>query len=468
MSRFLALLLLLTTIAFFPQETRAQNTVEAVFFWGNGCPHCAKEMSFLDKLEKKYPDLKIHRFETWYNPGNVDTLEKIAKAYGTQINAVPVFVIGDDEPIIGYSEYIQKEIIKRVETCIKDTCVNPLKKANIALVPRPSAHEERIEENTQTENLKDETQIIEEPEITDEAKNGTKDKIEDGTRDPQETINVPFVGEIDLAHTPLILTTSLIAFIDGFNPCSTWLIMFLLGMVIHTRSRKKMLIVSLTFLFVTAAAYGAFMLGILNVFMYIGYLKWIQITIAIIALLFASVNIKDYFWFKKGISFTIADKHKSGIFKDMRGIISPDKTTLAMMSATALLALGVVLVELPCTAGFPVIWANLLAKHEVSTVTFLLLFTIYLLIYLLDEIAIVIIAVVTLKVSKFEEKHGRILKLIGGMVMASLALFMLFAPETLNSLQGTFWVFAIAAISSAAIIIVHTKILPKLGIKIEK
>jgi len=455
MKRFLALFLLLTAITFNPINAYAQNTVNMIFFWGVGCPHCKSAMPFLDELEQKYPNLTIHRFETWRNKENVSILEKVGDAYNTQITGVPAFVIGDYSPMIGYSRYMQKDIIEKVEACIENGCVNPLIKAKLKGYTFPAP--EDAKEVVKKEDILEETETPATAEtIIPETKDVTPNK--------EELINIPIFGEINLSNSPLILTTSLIAFVDGFNPCSTWLIMFLLGMVIHTRSRKKMIIVSLTFLFITAAAYGTFMLGILNVFMYVNYIKWIQAVVAVIALLFAAVNIKDYFWFKKGISFTIADKHKSGIFKNMRSVINPDKTTLAMMGATAVLALGVVLVELPCTAGFPVIWANLLAKHDVSGMAFMTLFSIYILIYLLDEIAIVLAAVITLKVTKFEEKHGRILKLIGGMVMASLAGFMLFAPDTLNTLQGTLWVFAIAAISSAVIIIVHTKILPRLGV----
>ncbi len=43
-------------------------------------------------------------------------------------------------------------------------------------------------------------------------------------------------------------------------------------------------------------------------------------------------------------------------------------------------------------------------------------------IYQLDEMAIFGTVVVTLKASKLEEKHGRILKLIGGTLMLTLAI----------------------------------------------
>ena len=444
MKKLLASFLLLIAVILNPVSALAQNNVDVIFFWGNGCNHCRDAMPFLDKLEQQYPELTIHRLETWHNPKNVQVLEKISQAYNAPITAVPAFIIGDHPPIIGYSDYMRRSITDKVKSCIKNGCNNPLTKAKLDKNSLQISKEKVVKEDKTPTLL--ETQSI--------------------TPNKEALINVPILGKVDLSNSPLLLATALIAFVDGFNPCSTWLIMFLLGMVIHTRSRKKVIIVSLTFLLITAAAYGAFMLGVLNVFMYVSYMKWIQVVVAIIALLFAAVNIKDYFWFRKGISFTISDKHKPGIFKDMRSIISPDKTTLAMIGATATLALGVVLVELPCTAGFPVIWANLLAQHDAHGMTFATLFIIYILIYLLDELAIIFAAVITLKVTKFEEKHGRILKLIGGMVMASLAGFMLFSPDTLNTLSGTLLVFAIAAISTIVIMTVHKKILPKIGVEI--
>jgi hypothetical protein len=41
------------------------------FFYGDGCPHCAKEEKFLDSvISQKYPHLEIKRFEVWKNMDN--------------------------------------------------------------------------------------------------------------------------------------------------------------------------------------------------------------------------------------------------------------------------------------------------------------------------------------------------------------------------------------------------------------
>jgi hypothetical protein len=101
------------------------------------------------------------------------------------------------------------------------------------------------------------------------------------------------------------------------------------------------------------------------------------------------------------------------------------------------MALGIALIELPCTAGFPVLWSNLVASHGVGALEFTLLLALYLVIYLLDELLVFGTAVLTLKASRLEEKHGRVLKLAGGMVMLALALVLLLDPDRMNTLGGS-------------------------------
>jgi hypothetical protein len=137
-----------------------------------------------------------------------------------------------------------------------------------------------------------------------------------------------------------------------------------------------------------------------------------------------------------------------------------------MVVGTAGLALGVVLVELPCTAGFPVVWTNLLAQYQVTTPTFLLLLLLYLGIYMLDEMIVVGGAALTLKAGNFEEKHGRMLKLVGGVIMLSLAIVMLVDPEIMNRIETSLLIFGGSIAASFLIMLVHRRVLPRFGIKI--
>ena len=276
-------------------------------------------------------------------------------------------------------------------------------------------------------------------------------------------VDVPLIGQVDLSGQSLLVSTLIISFVDGFNPCSLWVLSILLSITLQTRSRKKVLVVGTAFLITTALLYGLFIAGVFSVLRMISFLGWIQVVVALIALGFALVNIKDYFWYKEGISFTISDDKKPGVYQRMRGIIRNSDSYWQLIGATVVFAGGIALIELTCTAGFPVIWSNLLASQNVDTLTFVLLLLVYMLVYLLDEMVIFLAAVFTLRASKLEEKHGRVLKLIGGVLMLTLAVVMLVDPSIMNDIAGSVTVFGIALGLTGLILLVDRVILPKIS-----
>jgi hypothetical protein len=280
------------------------------------------------------------------------------------------------------------------------------------------------------------------------------------------SITVPFIGTVDLEKQSLAIATLLIGFVDGVNPCSIWALTMLLAITLHTGSRKKVMIIGLVFITVTASVYALFILGIFSALTLLSSMGWIQVVVSLVALFFAVVNIKDYFWYKEGISFTIADDKKPGLFQKMRRVVDASNSFWGLVGATVVLAAGVSLVEFACTAGFPVIWTNLLSAQKVSPLTFGLLLLLYLVIYQLDELGIFTVAVVTLKSSKIEGKHGRILKLIGGTLMLALSIAMLVDPFIMNNLSSSLIVFGAALAATLLILVIHRRVLPAMGIYI--
>jgi cytochrome c biogenesis protein CcdA/glutaredoxin len=279
-------------------------------------------------------------------------------------------------------------------------------------------------------------------------------------------LSLPLIGEVDAAGMSLPALTGLIAFVDGFNPCSLWVLTFLLGIVIYSGSRRRVLLVGGLFLLVTALAYGLFIVGMFGTLRYLAYLTWITFVVAAIALAFAAINIKDYFWFRQGVSLTISDRHKPGIFERARNLVHPGRSLPALVAGTVVLALGITLVELPCTAGFPMVWTGIIASQGVGAGYFALLLALYLGVYLSIELAIFGSVVVTMKRSRFEERHGRILKLVGGMIMLALAGTLVLAPDTMHSLTGTLAVFGGALAASGFVLLMHRRVLPRYGIVI--
>ncbi len=411
-------------------RTQTMTDLPIYFFWGDGCPHCAEEEPFLKELTRRYPDIRLYKYEVWYHPENRTLMEQMATAMNFKPSGVPVTIIGD-RYWIGFTAQYKSDMEAQIKRCLAEYCpdrgvgIIPERKAQL-----PLANPTASEDNTPASS----------------------------------TINIPLIGPVNLESQSLLVSTLLIAFVDGFNPCSLWVLSILLALTLNTGSRKKVFIIGAVFITVTAAVYALFIAGLFTVFTFVSFLSWMQVLVALLALFFASVNIKDYFWYKEGLSFTIADEKKPGIYRGIRRILQAGDSPWALISATFALAIGVSVVEFSCTAGFPVLWTNLLTAQQVKTLAFVLLLLLYMAIYQIDEIAIFLAAVFTLRTSRLEEKHGRILKLIGGMLMLTLAVVMLVKPALMNKLSSSLLIFGVAFTAALLVLLLHRKVLPHYGI----
>ncbi len=414
-----------------------EQPVAIYFFWGDGCPHCAAAKPFLAELAQRYPNVELRAYEVWYNQANQMHFQRMATAYGFEPSAVPTIFIGDRH-WVGYAEPIRDAIEATVAACATEGC----RDAGLGIIPGITA----------PAPVAPSTRAVTQGEAA--------------TVEAAGLLAVPFIGTLDLSHQSLAMSTALIAFVDGFNPCSLWVLSVLLALTLHTGSRRKVLLVGVVFLTVTSLVYMAFITGLFTMFSVVSFVGWIQMVVALVALFFAVVNIKDYFWYKEGISFTIADEKKPGLYRRMRNILEAGDNTWSLVGATVVLSAGVSLVEFSCTAGFPVLWTNLLITQQATAMTFGLLLLLYMLIYQIDELGIFLAAVFTLKASRLEEKQGRILKLVGGMLMLTLAVVMLVNPAWMNTLSTSLWVFAAAFGLTGGVLLAHRVLLPRMGIYI--
>jgi thiol-disulfide isomerase/thioredoxin len=436
-----------------PSPTNTQTSpgkpVTLYLFWGDGCPHCAAEKPLLENLSRRYPTMKVQMYEVWNVSENRDLFSKMTAAYGFEPQGVPTTFLGDHY-WIGYNDQIGREIEATVSECAASGC----RDAGQGIVPgsQPAP--------TPT--------VAVAPSATP-ITTATPQALPLTNNPPMHSLtilDIPLVGPVNLTAQSLTVSTALIAFVDGFNPCSLWVLSILLALTLHTGSRKKVFIIGMVFLAVTSLVYVLFIAGLFTVFTFVSFLGWIQVVVALVALFFAVVNIKDYFWYKEGISFTIDDEQKPGIYRRMRGVLNASNSMGGLIGATVVMSAGVSLIEFSCTAGFPVLWTNLLAAQKVEMLTFGLLLVLYMVIYQIDEIGIFLAAVFTLKSNKLEEKHGRILKLIGGMLMLTLAAVMLIDPSLMNNLRNSLVIFGVAFGASALVLIVHRALLPRFGIVI--
>ncbi|MBD3260727.1 MAG: hypothetical protein GF334_03485, partial [Candidatus Altiarchaeales archaeon] len=281
------------------------HQVDVYFFYSLSCPHCAHEKPFLKNLENQYEWLKVHYLEVSENPENAQLFTKMAVECGQNPQGVPTTIVcGQMKTGYADDETTGQEIKDMIMHCYLT--------------------------HTNHSNCEDHNQ------------NETQ-------------IQIPVLGEIDAKNMSLPLFTLILGGLDGFNPCAFFVLFFLLSLLIHAKSRKRMLLIGSIFVFFSALIYFLFMSAWLNLFLYIGEIKAITTIAGGIALVIAAINIKDYFWFKKGVSLSIPDSAKPGLYKRMRSLVKATHLP-SMIFGTIILAIAANTYELLCTAGFPMIY----------------------------------------------------------------------------------------------------------------
>ena len=341
-----------------------------------GCPYCEAAKRFLPELQRTRPKLRIRIRDISEDRQALADLQNLADRFGLRPIGVPAFYLRG-KLIVGFDS---------AETTGRELA---------ALLDQPAA-----------------------PGITDGS---------------APAIQLPLLGPVDLRRLGLPLFTIVLGLLDGFNPCAMWLLLFLLSMLINLRDRKKMFLIGGVFVAVSGLVYFAFMAAWLNIFFLIGMSRLTQLLLGAIALLVGSLNVKDYFAFGAGLSVGIPERAKPRIYRQVRQIIRAENLTGAL-AAVSLLALLVNTVELLCTAGIPAIYTRVLTEQALPGWAYYGYLALYNLAYMADDSLMLAIAVVTLSGRKLQERGGRWLKLVSGMVMLALGLILLLRPEWLGKL----------------------------------
>ena len=248
----------------------------------------------------------------------------------------------------------------------------------------------------------------------------------------ESEIDLPWIGRVSADRLGLPLFTLVIGLVDGFNPCAMWVLLFLLSVLVNLRDRWKILAVAGTFVFISGAAYFAFMAAWLNVLLIVGFLRWVQITLAILAIVVGSIHVKDFFAFKKGVSLSIPESAKPGIYARVRKIVMAE-SLFAAIAGASVLAVLVNVIELLCTAGLPALYSQILMMQDFPTWKNYAYLGLYVLAYMFDDAIMVSIVIATLGKRKLQENEGRWLKLVSGLVILLLGLVLLLRPEWLGS-----------------------------------
>ena len=347
-----------------------EGKINLYLFYGKECPHCEEERKWLKTIKKNYKDyLNIYYFEVWHNEDNKEIMNKVKNQFNIREEGVPLTIIGNDY-YVGYSESIGSMI------------------------------ENKIKEYIELDN-------------------------------DQNEVKIPLLGNINIKNISLPLVAIILGFIDGFNPCAMWILLFLINMLFGLKDKKKQWILGLTFLIVSGFVYFLSMLGI-NFLLGVATINWLKIAIAIFILIAGIINFRKYFKIRKeeaGCS-VIDNKKRKKLMTRIRKIMASNSFMLSLLGII-LLAVSVNLIELACSLGFPLIFAEMLEINDINGFLKILYLIIYITFYMVDDILVFGLSMITLEATGITNKYNKLCTLISAIIMIIMGLLLIFKPDWL-------------------------------------
>ncbi len=367
-------------IVWLSHNSQGEQQVHLYFFWSTHCPHCQDARPHVETLTDQYPWLKVHSMEITQHPEHRSQYQMLASALGREATSVPAFFVCENM-FMGWdnAQAMGAYLLQVAQQC-------------------------------------------RDGEVTIQA---------DGRLG---SLELPILGELDSKQLSLPIFTLIIAGLDAFNPCAFFILLFLLSLLVHARSRQRMLLVGGTFVLISGLIYFLFMAAWLNLFLVLGSLPVITLVAGLLAIVIGSMNVREFFIHNSGPSLSIPQSAKPGLFKRMGALLSADRLPTLLLG-TVTLAVAVNSYELLCTAGFPMVYTRTLTMNQLDTESYYLYLLMYNLIYIIPLLIIVGVFTWTLGSRKLTQTEGQLLKLLSGIMMLLLGTILIFAPDLLNKVQ---------------------------------
>ena len=216
-------LIFLFIVLLFPMSAKA-NDVNIYLFHSQDCSHCKAEIKWLEEIKENYDNVTVQEYEVTRNSDNASLESKVRKQFNTTTPVVPFTVIGE-KYFIGFSDDTKSGIIKMID--------------------KYSNEEHR--------------------DVVDEVINGIDNGIITNGDKLDDKFTIPIIGEVNAKNVSLPIIAIVIGFVDGFNPCAMWVLIFLISMLMGMKNKKRMWILGLTFLATSALVYVLFMFAWLNI-----------------------------------------------------------------------------------------------------------------------------------------------------------------------------------------------------------
>ncbi len=354
-------------------NVNASTTV--YFFHSITCPHCRKESTFLDNMEEKYPEITINRYEV-SDEDNVKLMKEMAIKYGAErvLGSVPLTFIGK-KYFVGYDN-----------------------------------------DNTSGREIENEIQTA----------LGVRSDKKDKLASNKKTFNVPFFGTLSEDDYSLPVLAILLGILDGFNVCSLGALVLIIGLALKLQNRRAIIALGGTFILTTAIIYGALIVAWYHVFeLFSAYLNYVKALVALISLGGGIYFLKEYIRMRK--EGAVCEMQESKIVNSLMSKTAKafeNKTKfLAVLGSVFVFATVLAIVEFPCSAAVPVVFAGVLSDAGLSTLGYLSYISLFVFFYMFDEIVVFGIAAYKLKLWMANGKFTKVAVLAEAVILIGIGLY---------------------------------------------
>jgi len=365
-----------------PLASQEQGEMAIHFFYLPTCPHCAEQKPIYEELKAETPDLIFYSHDASSQEGSA-LFYKMATEAGLDTSrlGVPTIFVGK-HALVGV--HTKEQIKDAIREC--------------------------MEECKAGKNLSIETQEV---------------------RTSFTDFELPFIGRVDLTAYSLPTLAIVLGLIDGFNPCAMWVLVYLIGLLIGVRDKRKIWIIVGSFVLASGILYFLFMTAWLNIFLLVGYSRILTILIGLIALGGGIISLKEYLTAKGELACKVGDEksHKKTIRKMEKIVTQP--LSIAIIISIIGLAFVVNSVEFVCSSAIPAVFTQILTLSGISTLQHYLYIGLYVFFFMLDDLLIFGMAAFAIG-SSLGEKYAKYCKLLGGVILTILGFIMVFAPYLLR------------------------------------
>ncbi|KKP69817.1 hypothetical protein A2X44_05090 [candidate division CPR3 bacterium GWF2_35_18] len=340
-----------------PQDESGKVCV--YYFWGAGCKACASVSPFVEELTSQKKDkVELKSLEVYYNEENRKLLSDFNKRYQVEDSGVPAVFVGDT--YLGGADAIKNNLSEKIDYFYENKTACPL----------------------------------------------DYNRIQGSTEETKK---------LELTLPAILLGAAA----DSVNPCAFAVLIFLLVYLMAVKDKKAMFKVGLTYIIVVFVVYFVSGLGILQLAKYLTATSVVMKIVASISIVAGLINIKDFFWYGKGISLHIPESKKPLIERYVKKATFP---------ATIVLGFLVSAFELPCTGGVYLAILGILAQSsdKLLSIFYLLIYNVIFVSPLLIILLVVYKGLDPDKVNSWRLDKRKWLRLFMGLIMLILGFGLFF------------------------------------------